>query len=328
MNNEYTPTTDPADAPQQQLSHPSGGFKTSIGGQALIEGVMMRGPAVSAMAVRLPSGEVDVERWDTASVKKWYKKTPFVRGIFNMVDSLMFGYKCLMKSAEKAGLDDEEPSKFEKWLAEKLGKSLMSVVSVFAVVLGGGLAIGLFMVLPAFLTGLLGHWVTVPLLKSSIEGVLKIGIFLAYMAAVRAMPEIKRVYQYHGAEHKTIACYEAGLPLTVENVRPQRRFHPRCGTSFILIVLVISILLFSVVSWESVLIRVGLKLLSLPLVVGIAYEIIKLAGRFDNPVTRAISAPGMWTQRLTTSEPDDSQIEVAIASMLPCIPQESGQDTW
>lgn len=303
-------------------------FKTSIGGQALIEGVMMRGPEQSAMAVRLPDGEIDVETWETKSNRKWYHKTPFVRGIFNMVDSLVFGYKCLMKSADKAGMEEEEPSRFEKWLADKLGKSLTSVVSVVAVVLGAGIAIGLFMILPAFITGLLGRWITSRVAKTLVEGVLKIGIFLVYMAVIRVMPEIRRVYQYHGAEHKSIACYEAGLPLTVENVRPQRRFHPRCGTSFLLITLVISILLFSVVTWNHVLIRVLLKILLLPVVVGIAYEIIKLAGRYDNIITRAVSTPGMWTQRLTTQEPDDSMIEVAIASLTPCIPGEQGEDAW
>lgn len=306
-------------------------FKTSIGGQALIEGVMMRGPEKTAMAVRLPDGEIDVENWDSPSAKKWTRKTPFVRGIFNMADNLVFGYKCLMKSADKAGLEEEEsePSRFEKWLADKMGKNLMDVVSVVAVVLGMLIAIGLFMALPAFLVGLLGtRVIMLPFTKSLLEGALKIGIFVAYMAAIRAMPEIRRVYQYHGAEHKTIACYEAGLPLTVENIRPRARFHPRCGTSFLLIVLVISILLFSVVTWSNVLIRVLLKLLMLPLVVGIAYEIIKLAGRYDNPVTRAVSAPGLWTQRLTTIEPDDSQIEVAIASMQPVIPEQSGEDQW
>lgn len=303
-------------------------FKTSIGGQALIEGVMMRGPEQTAMAVRLPDGEIDVERWETASPRKWYRRTPFVRGIFNMVDSLITGYKCLMKSAEKAGVEEEEPSRFEKWIAEKLGKSLSGVVSVVAVVLGAGIAIGLFMILPAFITGLLGNFIDSRIVKSLIEGALKIGIFLLYMTVIRAMPEIRRVYQYHGAEHKTIACYEAGLELSVENVRPQRRFHPRCGTSFILIVLVISILLFSVVTWSSVLIRVVLKIILLPVVIGIAYEIIKLAGRYDNPLTRAVSAPGMWTQRLTTQEPDDSMIEVAIASMLPVIPAQRGEDEW
>lgn len=303
-------------------------FKTSIGGQALIEGVMMRGPDETAMAVRLPNGEIDLEAWETKGNKDWTRKTPFVRGIFNMVDNLIFGYKCLMKSAEKAGMEEEEPSKFEVWLANKLGQNLMSVVSVVALVCGLGIAIGLFMILPAFLVGLTGGWIASPVIKSLIEGVLKIGIFLLYMAAVKAMPEIRRVYQYHGAEHKTIACYEAGEELTVDNVRPQSRFHPRCGTSFILIVLVISILLFSVVTWNSILIRVMLKLLLLPVVVGIAYEIIKLAGRYDNIATRVISAPGLWTQRLTTLEPDDEQIEVAIASMKRVLPKEKGDDLW
>lgn len=305
-------------------------FKTSIGGQALIEGVMMRGPEQSAMAVRLPDGTIDVETWATKSAKAWYRRTPFVRGIFNMVDNLIFGYKCLMKSAEKAGMDlEEEPSKFETWLADKMGKSISSVISVVAVVLGAAIAIGLFMILPAFLVGLLGKAVALsPIVKSLIEGVVKIGIFVLYMAVIAKMGEIRRVYQYHGAEHKTIACYEAGEELTVENIRSKVRFHPRCGTSFILIVLVISILVFSVVTWSNVLIRVALKIIMLPVVVGIAYEIIKLAGRYDNPVTRAVSAPGLWMQRLTTLEPDDDQIEVAIASMKPAIPEAKGEDEW
>lgn len=303
-------------------------FKTSIGGQALIEGVMMRGPGRDAMAVRLPGGDIEVETWTSTGAKAWYRKTPFVRGIFNMVSSLVFGYKCLMKSAEKAGLDDEEPGKFEKWLAEKMGVAINSVIAVVAVVLGAGLAIGLFMVLPSAVVGLLSRWVASPIVKSLIEGVLKIGLFVAYMGLIAGMKEIKRVYMYHGAEHKTIACYEAGEELTVANVRTKTRFHPRCGTSFLLIVLVISILLFSVVTWSSVLLRVVLKLVMLPLVVGIAYEIIKFAGRHDNPFTRAISAPGQWMQRLTTSEPDDDMIEVAIRAMLPVIPEQQGEDKW
>ncbi len=304
-------------------------FKTSIGGQALIEGVMMRGPALSAMAVRLPGGEIDVEQWETASAKKWYKKTPFLRGVFNMVDSLLFGYKCLMRSATKSGMEEEEPSKFEQWLAKRLGKHLSSVVAAFALIMGVGLAILLFTALPAFLVNLLGKLIEIsPLSKSLLEGLCKIGVFVTYLALVSRLSEIRRVFEYHGAEHKTIACYEAGQELTVENVREQSRFHPRCGTSFLLIVLVISILMFSVVSWESVLLRVVLKIALLPVVVGISYEIIKYAGRHDNPLTRAVSAPGLWLQRLTTHEPDDSQIEVAIASMLPVIPVEEGADKW
>lgn len=305
-------------------------FKTSIGGQALIEGIMMRGPDKSAMAVRLPDGTIDVESWDLpATSKAWYRKTPFVRGVFNMLDSLIFGYKCLMKSAAKAGLDDEEqPSKFETWIAGKLGKSVNSVVAVLAVVLGGALAIGLFMVLPAFLVGLVSEKLASPVVKSLLEGLLKIVLFILYLALVSCMGDIRRVFEYHGAEHKTIACYEAGEELTVENIRTKSRFHPRCGTSFILIVLVISILLFSVVTWTSVVVRVLLKLLLLPVVVSIAYEIIKFAGRHDNILTRIISAPGLWLQRLTTNEPHDDQIEVAIASVVPVIPEIHGDDEW
>ena len=306
------------------------GFKTTIGGQALIEGVMMRGPEMNAMAVRLPDGNIDVETWERSGAKKkWYRKTPFVRGIFNMVDSLMVGYKCLMASAEKAGMEEEEPGKMEQWLSQKLGASINTVVSALAVVMGGGLAVGLFMILPTTLVGLLGgEGLTSPFLRSLLEGVVKIAIFVAYLFLVSRMKDIRRVFEYHGAEHKTIACYEAGEELTVENVRGKARFHPRCGTSFLLIVMVISILTFSAISLKGIIIRVLLKLALLPLVVGISYELIQYAGRHDNPVTRAVSAPGLWLQHLTTNEPDDSQIEVAIASMLPVLPAVKGEDAW
>lgn len=302
--------------------------KTSIGGQALIEGVMMKGPGHSAMSVRLPDGSVDTEVWENpASHKRWYRKTPFVRGVFNFLDSLISGYQCLMKSAEKAGLE-EEPSRFEKWLSEKLGASLITVVSVFAVVVAMLLAIGLFMVVPAALSDLLGRLAPLSAgMKTAIEGVLKIAIFIVYLGLVSMMPDIRRVFEYHGAEHKTIACYEAGEELTPENVARHARFHPRCGTSFILIVLAISILVFSVVTWSSLIVRILLKLLLLPVVVSISYEIIKFAGRHDNPLTKLISAPGLWLQRLTTREPDRSQIEVAIASVIPVIPGDES-DVW
>ncbi|WRS26897.1 DUF1385 domain-containing protein [Oscillospiraceae bacterium MB08-C2-2] len=303
-------------------------FKTSIGGQALIEGVMMRGPEASAMAVRLPDGEIDVEVTPNQTGQKWYKKAPFIRGGFNMIDSLIFGYNCLMKSASKSGMEEEEPSKFETWLSKVFGTSINNIVAVFALILGGALAIGLFMVLPAVITGLFRAFLPTPFTRSLVEGIIKIALFLTYLAVVSKMPDIYRVFQYHGAEHKTIACYEAGLELTVENARVQTRFHPRCGTSFLLIVMVISILLFSVVTWSSIAMRILLKLLLLPVVVGISYEIIKFAGRHDNPFTRAISAPGLWLQRLTTNEPDDSQLEVAIASVLPVLPKEEGSDRW
>ena len=303
-------------------------FKTSIGGQALIEGVMMRGPQKIAMAVRKPDGDLQVDVWDAPKKTVW-NRIPIVRGVVNMVVSLMDGYKCLMKSAEIStqGLEEEEPSRFEKWLDEKLGDKMTKVVSVISAVLGFGVAILLFTFLPAFLGGLLKG--VLPRWGLSLfEGLLKIALFIGYLALVSLMPDMKRMFQYHGAEHKTIFCYEAGLPLTVENVRKQRRFHPRCGTSFLIIALVLSILVFSVVTWSSPLIRTLLKLALTPLVVGIAYELIKLAGRYDNLFTRIISFPGLQLQHLTTREPDDSMIEAAIASMKPVVPETKGEDQW
>ena len=307
-------------------------FKTSIGGQALFEGVMMRGPDKSAMAVRVPGGEIDMQEWRTKNPRAWYRKTPFVRGIFNMGSSLAVGMSCLTKSMEKSGIgEDEEPTRFELWLSEKLGKNVYSVISGLALVLGGAIAIGLFVFLPTFIAGgirLLTGAGDTGVWRSLIEGVLKIVIFLIYLALISKIADIKRFFAYHGAEHKTISCYESGLPLTVENARAQSRYHPRCGTSFLLIVLVVSILVFSVIGIEGALVRSLVKLAMLPVVIGIAYEFIKFTGRYRNPVTRFLSAPGLWFQRLTTSEPDDSMIEVAIEAMKPCIPEVKGDDEW
>ncbi len=309
-----------------------GGFKTQIGGQALIEGVMMRGPKVEAMAVRLPSGEIDVEKWDLKPAK-WYRKTPFIRGPFNFVTSMVDGYKCLSKSADKSmqGVESEEPSKFEKWLTDKLGDKLMAVVMVIASILGVALALGLFLFLPALITK--GISLVLPLsdfAKTCIEGVIKITVFVCYIGLTALLKDIRRTYEYHGAEHKTIACYEAGDELTVENVKKHCRFHPRCGTSFMFLVLFISIIVFSLfrVPWDNLALRVLIKLCVLPVIVSLAYEVIKLAGRYDNIFTKIVSAPGLWIQRLTTREPDDSQIECAIAAFVPCIPEEKGSDRW
>ena len=303
-------------------------FKTSIGGQALIEGVMMRGPRKTAMAVRKPDGELETQIWDNKPARAW-NRIPLVRGVVNMVSSLVVGYRCLMKSAEISteGLEEEEPSRLEKWLEEKLGDNLMKAVMLVGSILGVVIAVGLFMFLPAWLVGL-GEGVLPRWAMSLIEGFIKIGVFLAYMALVGLMPDMRRLIQYHGAEHKTIACYEAGEELTPENIRKYPRFHPRCGTSFIVIVLILGILIFSVVTWSNALVRTVLKLCLLPVVVGIAYELIKLAGRYDNLFTRIISFPGLKIQHLTTREPDDSMIEAAIASMKPVIPENEGEDVW
>lgn len=307
---------------------------TSIGGQALIEGVMMKGVSETAMAVRLPDGTIDVEKWQTKSPKDrpfWFR-VPFLRGIFNFVETMITGYKTLMKSAEKAGFEEEEePSKFDKWLNEKLGDKVMAVVSVIALVLSVALALGLFMFLPAAIVKLV-EFLGLPLgnFKTLIEGVIKMAVFLGYIVLTARMKEIKRVYGYHGAEHKSIACYEHGEELTVENVRKHSRFHPRCGTSFMFLVLFVSILVFSVfqVPWDNLLLRVLIKVALLPLIVGIGYELIKLAGRHQNWLTKIISAPGLWIQRITTNEPDDSQIEVAIASLTAVLPHEGEDDNW
>ncbi len=303
--------------------------KTSIGGQALIEGIMMRGPFLTSMATRMPDGSIEVETWDTHKSGKtpWTRRAPFIRGIFNMVDSMVVGYSCLMKSAEKAGVE-EEPTKFDRWLEKKLGHNMMKVLGGFAAVLGVALAAVLFIFIPTGLSSLLKPLLGAGIGLSLIEGLIKVIILVGYMWLCSRMKDMRRVFEYHGAEHKSVACYEAGLPLTVENVRPQRRFHPRCGTSFLFLVVFISIIVGSFISWDNPAIRMLLKLALIPVVVGISYELIKLAGRSDGILTRIISAPGMWLQRITTCEPDDSQIECAIAALEAVIPEDENADRW
>ncbi len=300
--------------------------KTSIGGQALIEGVMMRGPRTTAMAVRNPEGEIIIEKWPTPGTERAkFFKLPFIRGIFNMADSLRFGYKCLMRSAEIAGLEEEEKKD------EKKEAFLMSLLMVVSTVLAVLLSVGLFLYLPAFLFRLLAD--AVPVFDNSVfravfEGVFRIILFVGYMAAMLLMKDIRRTFMYHGAEHKTIYCYEEGLPLTVENVRKMRRFHPRCGTSFMILVLLVGIIISMFIRVDAPLLRTLIKLLTLPIVVGVGYELIKFAGRHDNMVTRIISAPGVWLQHLTTIEPDDGQIECAIAAMEETLTGNREDDAW
>lgn len=322
--------------------------RTSIGGQALIEGIMMRGVSKGAMAVRKKDGTIDVEEWDLPE-RKWYQKCPFVRGIFNFVLQVKDGMTYMNKSMEKSGyLDDEENeerSKLEKWLDEKFGDKIFPVITFIGGFLGIALAVVLFLFVPTWLfTGLqalLGDRDISPF-RSLFEGLIKIAIYILYLWLTSLMKDIKRTYEYHGAEHKTIATYEAGEELTVDNVKKHTRFHPRCGTSFIFLVLAVSILVTSVVpinselfaAWFGIskgiadLLRVVCKLLLLPIIVGISYEIIKIAGRYDNIATRIISAPGLAMQRLTTREPDSSQIECAIAAIKPCLPKENEDDKW
>ena len=303
-------------------------FKTSVGGQALMEGIMMKGPDKLAVAVRKPDKTIDVK---VEPVKKYvWQKIPLVRGVCSMVDSMVSGYRHLTHSAEISMGDDflEEDSKFDRWIKEKFGDKALTVVTGIAGVLGVVLAVLLFMVVPTAIVRLVELLVPLGGWKTLLESLIKAGIFVGYLALVSRMKEIRRVFAYHGAEHKTIACYEAGEELTVENVRKHKRFHPRCGTSFLIIVLLISFVIGSVLPWGNALLRVALKLATLPVVMGVAYELSKLAGRYDNIATRIISAPGLWMQRLTTNEPDDSMIEVAIAAVLPVLPEDPEQGKW
>lgn len=308
--------------------------RTSIGGQAVIEGVMMRGPEKIATSVRKIDGEIVTEIKPIGKVRKSkFLKLPIIRGCVNFFDSMIVGVQSLMYSAKFFDVEDEgepeEPSKFEKWLEEKLGsEKMMNAVIYFSVILSLFFSIGLFILLPGVAGEFLRKFTENMYLITLIEGIIRIIIFIAYLALVSQMKDIKRVFMYHGAEHKSIHCYEHGEELTVENVRKYKRLHPRCGTSFLLIVMVVSILVFFFIPKMFFVYRLLLRLALLPVVAGISYEIIKYAGRHDNRFTKIISAPGMWFQYITTNEPDDSQIEVAITSLKAVIPENKEDDKW
>ena len=306
--------------------------KTSIGGQALIEGIMMRGPQTTAMAVRHVSGEIVVEEWETKGLNKpKWMTLPFIRGLFNFIDSMRYGYTCLMRSAELSGLEEEPPKKEEDPAEKKSTEWLMNGLMAVSMVLGIVLAVVLFIWLPAFLFRLLSSFVPAlhnAILRGVFEGVFRMVLFVGYVSLVSLMKDIRRVFMYHGAEHKTIFCYEQGLPLTVENIRGQSRFHPRCGTSFMILMLLVGMIISMLIPDMNTILRTAIKLLTIPLSVGVGYELIKLAGRCDNRFTRIISAPGMWLQRITTREPDDSMIECAIEAMNRVIPEDESLDRW
>lgn len=304
--------------------------KVSVGGQALIEGIMMQGPKGAAMSVRLPDGTIDTEKLEVKHIKDKFKPAgwPLIRGVFNMVESLLFGFKCMEKSAEKAGLDDdtdpENMSKLDKWISDHFGPKMMAVITGISMVLGCGLAFVLFFYLPTFLVDTVDKYLfkdALANLHPLFEGIMRMIIFVTYIWLVSKIPDIKRVFMYHGAEHKSIFCYEQGLELTVENVRKQQRFHPRCGTSFIFVILIISILISSVLVVvfpgidEVRAVWMAIKLLIVPLTVEIGYEFIRYAGKHDNALVKILSAPGLWMQRLTTQEPTDDIIEVGIESI-------------
>ncbi len=291
--------------------------KTNIGGQAVLEGVMMRGPENTYMAVRRPKGNIEVvEVEDRRPPAKGVLSWPIIRGVVNFALTLKLGIKVQLDSAKLQDMDEEgEASRFELWLSKKLGKSVMDVMMSMALVLGVALAVGLFILLPTFLTQLVVGGVESSFGKNLIEGLIRMLVFLGYMVAVSLMRDIRRVFQYHGAEHKVISCYEHELPLTVENARKMSRLHPRCGTSFLFLVIFISILFFALLGysgswWERSLLRIA----CLPVVAGLSYEILKLSAKSDNLFVRIVRYPGMLLQRLTTKEPDDSMLEVSLAS--------------
>ncbi len=306
-------------------------FKTLIGGQALIEGILMQGPEKRAIVVRGPEGLVT--KVDPIAKKSGWLTWPLIRGVVNFGGSMVNGVKALMYSADFFPEEAGEPSKFDKWLEEKLGSEKMEqAVIYFSVVLGILFAVGLFFLLPTFLAGLIPGLKEHAVLRSLAEGIVRIVIFMGYMILVSRMPDMKRVFSYHGAEHKTIRCYEAKLPLTVENVRPQTRLHPRCGTSFLFVVVIISILISALFSAlfpiTNTLLRMLSRLALLPVIVSIAYEFNRFVGRHDNALTKVLTAPGMWFQNFTTNEPDDSMIEVAIEALTLVLPEQEGADRW
>ena len=306
----------------------------TVGGEAVLEGVMMKSGDRYAVSVRKEDGSIQTVRDSCVSIRKRVKilNIPVVRGVVNMVETMMLSYKALSISAEAMGINEaEEESRFEKWLREKLGKNIMDIVMGISMVLGVALGVGLFFFLPIWITkgidavagGSLG-W-----LKNVIEGLIKIAIFVGYLWAVSLMKDIRRTFEFHGAEHKSIFCYESGEELTPENVAKYKRFHPRCGTSFLFVMLILSIFINSLpfVTWDNMLLRMVTKLQLLPLIVGIGYELLMFTGKHDNAFTRIIAAPGMWMQRLTTREPDLEQIAVAIRSIKAVLPEEFPEES-
>ena len=306
-------------------------FRTSIGGQALIEGILMRGPKKQAVVCRTKDGLVEkVEELKLVRDAHPILGLPFIRGIVTLFDSLYKGMQALTYSASLVQLEEQgEPDKLDQWIeAHFEGEKAQKLIISSAVVMGVGLSLFLFIFLPAFLVGLIPALKTHFFARNLSEGAVRIAILLLYMRLICEMSDVKRLFSYHGAEHKTIFCYEHGKELTVENVRVESRFHPRCGTSFLLVVIVISILVNSVVRLDNSFARMGCHLLLLPVVVGLSYELNRWCGRHDNLLSAALSAPGKWLQHMTTNEPDDGMIECAIRAMELVIPEEKGSDAW
>lgn len=304
--------------------------KTTIGGQALIEGILMRGPGKTSIVVRKSDGSM-VTKIDNVGINSHssFCRLPFIRGCVSLWDSMKYGVSALEYSASFMDDDEDIPqTKFEKWIYGKFGKKRVDdFMMMVAMLLGVAMPIGLFFLLPTILAGLFS-FIKINILKNLIEGCIRIAIFMAFVIITSKQKDVRRTYMYHGAEHKTIYCYEKGLELTVDNVRPQSRFHPRCGTSFLFVVIIVSTLVTSLFTWKTVWVRMLIRLLLVPVVVGISYEINRMVGRMDNTFSRILTAPGLFMQRFTTVEPDDSMIEVAIEAIKQVIPESEDEDRW
>lgn len=313
------------------------GKYTAIGGQALIEGIMMKSPEKTALAVRLPDHSIEIVDFGQKSIREKIKflKLPLFRGVVSFIEAMIQGYKAMMISAEKSGFTDIEDEKEEPAKEKKDNSALMNVLMVVAAVLGVVLAVVLFMFLPRLAIDGIQALFNVnfsEFARSAIEQLIKLIVFVSYIVLVSFMPDIKRVFMYHGAEHKTIFCYEKGLPLTVENVKKQRRFHPRCGTSFMILMILVSVIISTAVQlifngvYDNKLVWVLVKILLIPVVCGVGFEILKICGKYDNLFTRIVSAPGLWMQRVTTKEPEEDMIEIAIAALRACEPENPDVD--
>lgn len=292
---------------------------SGIGGQAVLEGIMMKNKDNYAIAVRKPDGDIEIMKDTYVSMTEKVKffSLPFVRGIFSFADSMILGMKALTWSASffEDDEEDEEPGKIEKFLMEKFGEKLESVVMTAVTVFSLLMAVAIFMVLPLLIAGFFKKFITSDTIMAVLEGCIRIAIFIAYIKVISRMNDIKRTFMYHGSEHKCINCLENGLILNVENVRKSSKEHKRCGTSFLLIVMVISILFFMVVRVDTIWLRIASRIVLVPVIAGVSYEVLRLAGRSNSKIMDIVSRPGMWMQGLTTKEPDDSMIEVAIASV-------------
>lgn len=312
---------------EEQKKCPVGG--KGIGGQAVIEGVMMMGRTMYALAVRTPEKDIAIEKVPITPIAKKYPflALPLIRGVVSFINSMVIGMKVISKSAEMAGLDDieaeEDDSKFDKWLVEKFGDKLSDYVIYFSVVIAIIFSVAVFMVLPTFIGGWVSSWLGISArARGGVEGVIRIVIFIIYILLTAQMKDIKRVFMYHGAEHKTINCFESDEELTVENVRKHTRLHKRCGTSFLMFVMIVSMIVFFCVNTDVLYLRVISRILLVPVIAGISYEIIKWAGRHDNWLVKIVSAPGLAMQLITTKEPDDEMLEVAIASLKAVLEEE------